>query len=152
MLRHLSKIVCVGIGLLCLGVSGSAVGHTGASLLIPENDFIVNWYQPHGEIPVEYWDIEITPLEGSGGTFITEARVFPEESCWGVNVPTDRRATVRIRGVSGSQVSTWSAYTTVPEPAFTLSSAVSIGLLAMFARRRRLHRDAAWAVRVAGRC
>jgi hypothetical protein len=134
--RHLLKIGWAWIGLLFMLSPQIVMGHTGAQLLVPENDYVVKWYQPHGEIPVEYWDIEITPIDGTPRSFIEEARVSPDRSCWGVDVPIDERARVRIRGVSGEQVSGWSGYTVVPEPAFALSCAVSVGMISLLAGRR----------------
>ncbi|MFK7896627.1 MAG: hypothetical protein AB8G23_12375 [Myxococcota bacterium] len=125
-------------GLFVLTAGGAAWGHSGASLLAPENDFVVKWYQPHGEIPVEYWDIEITTLEGARQTFIEQARVFQDTSCWGVEVPIDQRSRVRVRAVSNGQVTNWSGPTLVPEPGFVMSSAICVGGLVGLRRVRRL--------------
>lgn len=131
-------LMCLFIGLgMSLGIAADAAAHSDAELLAAESDYVVKWHQPHGVVPVEYWDLEITPLEGDTRTFVREARVFADESCWGVDVPIDRRARVRIRSATDNRFSAWSRPTVVPEPAFGLSALAGTGLLAAFGRRRR---------------
>jgi hypothetical protein len=131
--------------LLCVCIGGGpALGHSDPRLLPPEDAYLVKWYQPHGTLPVEDWEIEVIPVDHQGARFIAPAQVMPEDSCWALNVPIDEPAIVRIRSVYGNQRSAWSQSTSVPEPGFALSSFAAIALLASLPRRpsRRRGRSA----------
>lgn len=100
-------------------------------------DYTVEWFQPHDALPVATWEVEVTPLASGKPSFVASARVYPSESCWAVDAPTDEKSFVRIRAVNGNQVSSWSKYTTVPEPEFAVSSLLAVGALGGLASLRR---------------
>lgn len=104
------------IGLAVLFGSGPALAATNIGLLPPESNYRVKWYQLDGAQPVTSWDLEVTPIANASARFVTGAQVAPELACWSVNVPVGESASVRIRSVSGSLVSSWTASTTVPRP------------------------------------
>ena len=104
------------IGLAVLLGGGPSLAATTISLLPPESRYLVKWYQLDGAQPVPSWDLEVTPIANPSARFVTGAQVVPELSCWSVNVPIGEPAGVRIRSVSGTLVSPWTASTTVPRP------------------------------------
>lgn len=128
------------ITLIAWFTASPAQAHGGPNLLFPETDYIVKWHQPHGAAPVNDWDVEVNPIDGSG-KFVIAAQVMPDDSCWSVNVPVTKPALVRIRAVSGNQVSHWSPVTSVPEPGFALASFLGVGLLSGLASRRGRRRS-----------
>ncbi|MEZ4332618.1 MAG: hypothetical protein R3F35_12725 [Myxococcota bacterium] len=94
--------------------SGSAFAAATPIVLPPEGQYVVKWYQPDGVTPVANWEIELTPVGRAGGPSIVEARTMPEDACWSVDVPVGEQAGVRIRSVSGTEVSPWSPMAIVP--------------------------------------
>ncbi|MBK7952153.1 MAG: hypothetical protein IPK00_26220 [Deltaproteobacteria bacterium] len=104
------------LGLAALFGSGPALAATNIGLLPPESNDRVKWYQLDGAQPATSWDLEVTPIANASARFVTSAQVVPELACWSVNVPIGEPAGVRIRSVSGAQVSPWTASTTVPRP------------------------------------
>lgn len=96
--------------------SGSALAATAPSFLPPESDYIVKWSQADGLQPASNWDLEITPIQNASGRFVVAAQVSPELSCWAVNVPVGVASRIRLRAISGSQTSVWSATKSVPGP------------------------------------
>ncbi len=115
-----------------------AFGHGEPTPLPPAAEYDIRWFQPEANPRVDDWDIEITPFDPDEDGGVVQALPDPDlESCWVMTVPVDSPARVRIRAVQGGQYSSWSRYTTVPEP--TLRVAVGLGavLLAGLARRRR---------------
>ncbi len=125
------------VGISTVGLAGSAWGHTAPVTIPPDSDYVVRWFQPHSVQPVEDWEIEVTPRSNTAARFIATAQVMPDDSCWALNVPIAEPASVRIRSVSGSQVSAWSRTTSVPEPGLAGGVAAATGLLGQLARRRR---------------
>lgn len=117
-------------------VASAAQGHSDPVQIPPAGDYRVRWYQPHGTVPVEDWEIEVTPQLRPWARFTADAQVMPDASCWALNVPVAEMANVRVRAVVGNQVSEWSRYTVVPEPGLCGGLAASAGLLAGLARRR----------------
>jgi hypothetical protein len=83
------------------------------------------------------WELEVTPVLNPSARFQVSAQVTPQLSCWNVRVPVSVPSWVRIRPVSGTQISPWSAYTTVPEPGIAISSLAACALLARLAQLRR---------------
>jgi len=98
---------------------------------------MIRWHQPHSVRPVDNWEIEVTPVKSPTGRFIATARVMSEASCWALNVPIAEPATVRIRSVVGTQVSSWTRPTVVPEPGLSASVVSAASALALLARRAR---------------
>ncbi|MBK7948937.1 MAG: hypothetical protein IPK00_09380 [Deltaproteobacteria bacterium] len=130
-------------GLVAAGLTGavpSAKAHTAGVPIPPENDYRIRWHQPHSARPVDDWEIEVTPVRSPVGRFIATAQVVPDESCWALNVPVAEPATVRVRSVVGSQVSSWTRPTAVPEPGLVAGVTSASGLLALLARRSRRRR------------
>ena len=113
---HIRRSLHGWIGLAVLFSSGQAVAAAAPSLLPPESNYRVKWYQSDGLQPVTNWDIEVTPVQNKSGRFVAGAQLSPELSCWAVNVPVGASASVRIRSLSGTQVSSWSPATSVPRP------------------------------------
>lgn len=105
-----------GIGLAVLLGCGPSLAATNISVLPPENNYLVKWYQLDGAQPAASWDLEVTPIANAAARFVTGAQTIPELSCWSVNVPIGEPAGVRVRSVSGTLVSPWTASTTVPRP------------------------------------
>ena len=130
----------LGFALGVVLVAGSASAHTSPVQIPPDNGFLVRWYQPHGARPVADWEIEIATQRNPRSPYIASAQVMPDASCWALNVPVSEPATVRIRSVSGSQVSAWSRATSVPEVDLGVGTSSAAGLLATLARRRRRRR------------
>ena len=129
--------IVFGLGLGMVVAAGSASAHTSPVQIPPDSGFLVRWYQPHGARPVANWEIEITTQRNSLSPYIASAQVIPDASCWALNVPVSEPANVRIRSVSGSQVSAWSRATSVPEVGLGVGTSSAAGLLAVLARRRR---------------
>lgn len=129
----LGGVVATGL----VGAAFSAKAHTAGVAIPPENDYRIRWHQPHSARPVDDWEIEVTPVRSPVGRFIATAQVVPDESCWALNVPIAEPATVRVRSVVGSQVSSWTRPTVVPEPGLIASLTSASGLLALIARRSR---------------
>ena len=129
----LGGVVVTGL----VGAALSAKAHTAGVAIPPENDYRIRWHQPHSVRPVDDWEIEVTPVRSPAGRFIATAQVVPDESCWALNVPIAEPATVRVRSVVGSQVSSWTRPTVVPEPGLVGGVASASGLLALLARRSR---------------
>ena len=123
------------IALVGLLAGAPAFGHSGPDLLFPESDYTVKWYQPHSEPAAEEWDVEVNPVDGSG-RYVMAAQAMPDDSCWSLNVPIDQPAFIRMRSVSGEQVSNWTPVTSVPEPGFALASFLGVGLLSALASKR----------------
>jgi len=116
-----------------------AFGHDEPTPLPPAAEYVIRWFQPYGDPRVDDWDIEITPLDPDEDTRVVQA--FPDadkKSCWEMTVPTLSPALVRVRAVQGGQNSSWSGYTTVPEPSLRIAVGLGVVLLAGLARRRRL--------------
>ena len=140
--RRRGRVLAAGIGLAAAGLPGTASSHWDPVPIPPDSGFLVRWYQPHSVQPIEDWEIEITPRRNPGSRYIATAQVMPDESCWALNVPIDEAATVRVRSVSGDQVSAWSRTTSVPEPGLATGLAAATGLLVCLTRRRpRAERD-----------
>ena len=129
--------VVFGLGLGMLVAAESASAHTSAVQIPPDSGFLVRWYQPHGARPVANWEIEITTQRYPQSPYIASAQVIPDASCWALNVPVTEPATIRIRSVSGSQVSAWTRATSVPEVGVGVGTSAAAGFLAALARRRR---------------
>lgn len=102
----------------------------------PSGSYLVKWYQSSGKTAPQGWDLEIKPTQNPGGVFVVGAQVMPQLTCWGLVVPVSVPSAVRIRSVVGTQVSSWSAYTTVPEPGLGVSMLTAIGGLWGLGRRR----------------
>lgn len=117
-------------------VASAASGHWDPVQIPPAGDYLIRWYQPHGAVPVQDWEIEVTPQNRPWTRFTADARVVPDSSCWALEVPVAETANVRIRAVVGDQVSAWSRYTVVPEPGLSLGVVTATGALAGLARRR----------------
>ncbi len=116
-----------------------AFGHAEPAPLPPVAEYDIRWFQPHGESRVDDWDVEITPLDPREDVRVVQALADPDfESCWVMRVPADSPARVRIRAVQGGEYSSWSTYTTVPEPSLRIAVGLGVVLLAGLARRRRL--------------
>lgn len=113
---HIRRSLHGWIGLAVLISSGQAVGAVAPSLLPPESNYRVKWYQSDGLQPVANWDLEVTPVQNKSARFVAGAQLIPELSCWAVNVPVGSSASVRIRSSSGTQVSSWTPATSVPRP------------------------------------
>ena len=135
----LGGFVVVGL----VGSASSASAHTAGVPIPPESDYMIRWHQPHSVRPVDDWEIEVTPTRNPAGRFIATAQVIPEASCWALNVPVTEPATVRIRSVVGTQVSSWTRPTAVPEPGLTGGVCTAAGALSLLARRSRSHRKTA---------
>lgn len=125
-----------GLVLAATFISGAGIAHEGPNLLLPEDDFLVKWHQPHSTPPVQDWEIEVTPLDGSR-RFWVDARVMQDDSCWAVQVPYDQPAYVRVRAIGGGGASNWSQVTSVPEPGFGVAGGAGAAALCALARRRR---------------
>ncbi|MFO0689969.1 MAG: hypothetical protein U0900_14825 [Myxococcota bacterium] len=126
----------VGVG----GVASSVGAHTAGVAIPPESDYMVRWHQPHYARPVNDWQIEVTPVADPTRRFIANAQVAPEPSCWALSVPIAEPAQVRVRSVVGTQVSSWTRATVVPEPGLGVGVAAATGALALLARRDRRKR------------
>lgn len=114
---HLGRAIEGAIVLACVAISLSPTLAAAAPSLLPaENDYIVKWSQADGLQPASSWDIEITPNQNPGGRFVARAQVYPEPSCWAVNVPVGAPSIIRLRAVSGAQASPWSPPKSVPGP------------------------------------
>jgi hypothetical protein len=124
------------VGLATAGLAGTASSHWEPVSIPPDSDYVVRWFQPHSVQPVEDWEIEITPRRDPSSRYIATAQVTPDDSCWALNVPIAEVATVRVRSVSGNQVSAWSRTTSVPEPGLAAGLAAATGLLGCLTRRR----------------
>lgn len=115
-----------------------AVAHSNPGTLPPVSEYDIRWFQFSDDHEIQDWDIEITPLGRRNEQFVVQAQPFPEEqSCWVATVPADGPARVRIRAVQSGTVSTWSAYTFVPEPSFGVALAAGSLLLAAHSTRQR---------------
>lgn len=130
------RFLVAGLGLSTAWIATVASAHTLPVTIPPDSDYVIRWFQPHSVQPVEDWEIEVTPNRNPAGRFIATAQVMPDDSCWALNVPVAEAATVRVRSVSGSQVSAWSRMTTVPEPGLAGGIGAATGLLGLLARRR----------------
>jgi len=123
---------------LLVGAASAASAHTGPHPIPPDSSYLIRWYQPHSEVPVNDWEIEVVPQRNPGGRFIASARVMADDSCWALDVPVAEQANVRMRSVVGSQRSSWSRWTAVPEPAGGAAAAAgAAGLVALGRRRSR---------------
>ena len=96
--------------------STHAIAAAAPSLLPPENNYRLKWYQSDGVQPVVNWELEVTPVQNKSARFVAGAQMTPELACWAVNVPVGAASSVRIRSQSGTQVSSWTAATNVPRP------------------------------------
>jgi hypothetical protein len=114
----------------------SASGHTLGVAVPPESDYMIRWYQPHGARPIDDWEIEVTPTRNPWARFIATARVVPDASCWALQVPVAEPSVVRVRSVVGTQVSSWTRPTSVPEPGLAAGMLVGVGAIAGLVRRR----------------
>lgn len=135
-MRRRGRVLAVGVGLATAGISGTAASHWDPVPIPPDSGFLIRWYQPHSVQPIEDWEIEIIPSRNPSARFIATAQVMPDESCWALNVPFAESASVRVRSVSGNQVSAWSRTTSVPEPGLASGLAAATGLLGWLTRRR----------------
>lgn len=118
-------------------VAGTQVSVWSRTIALPStNGYLIRWYQSNAR-PVEDWDIEVATLQNPSSPFISTALVMPDPECWSLAVPVTESANVRIRSVSGTQVSAWSKRTTVPEPGVGLGTVTATALLVGLDRRRR---------------
>lgn len=105
-----------GLALAALIGSGQALAAAAPSILPPESNYRVKWYQSDGVQPVVNWELEVTPVQNKSARFVSGAQMTPELACWAVNVPVGSASSVRIRSQSGTQVSSWTSSTNVPRP------------------------------------
>lgn len=118
-------------------VAGDQVSIWSRKVALPNaNGFLIRWYQSNAR-PVEDWDIEIATIRNPSAPFITTALVMADPECWSVAVPVTESANVRMRSVSGTQVSAWGPRTTVPEVGLGAGIAGATALLVGLGRRRR---------------
>lgn len=122
--------MALGLAAVVLLAASAVSAHTSAVLMPPGGDYLIRWYQPHSVLPVANWEIEIVTQRYPYSTYVVSAQVMPDESCWALNVPVNQPATVRVRSVAGTQVSSWSRPTVVPEPDSTVGLLVAAGALA----------------------
>jgi|JI10StandDraft_1071094.scaffolds.fasta_scaffold473291_2 hypothetical protein len=131
-----ARWLVAGVGLSTAWMASVASSHTAPVTIPPDSDYVIRWFQPHSVQPVEDWEIEVTPRSNTALRFVATAQVMPDDSCWALNVPVAEPASVRVRSVSGSQVSAWSRTTTVPEPGLATGIGAATGLLGLLVRRR----------------
>lgn len=118
-------------------VAGARVSVWSRAISLPSADgYLIRWFQSNAR-PVDDWDIEVSTVRNPNSPYISTALVMPDAQCWGLTVPVNESANVRMRSVVGSQYSAWSGRTSVPEVGLGVGILSSAALLAGLDRRRR---------------
>jgi hypothetical protein len=118
-------------------VAGAQVSVWSRAASVPKvGGSLIRWYQP-GTRPIEDWEVEVATNRNPSAPYILTALVMPDPECWALAVPVTESANVRMRSVSGSQISAWSRRTSVPEASLGVGAVSATVLLAGLDRRRR---------------